>query len=74
MTEGLNSIPLCMIKKSYWSIALQNNDSDGHNLWFYIFLSPFFMATSAAYGSSQARGRIGAAAAGLCTTTVMPDP
>ena len=33
-----------------------------------------FMATPEAYGISQARGRIGAAAAGLChTATATPD-
>ena len=44
--------------------------------FFFFSLSPFlFMAAPAAYGSSQARGQIGAAAAGLhhsCSN--MPDP
>ena len=31
-----------------------------------IFFFSFFTATPLAYGSSQAKGRIGAAAAGLC--------
>ena len=31
-------------------------------------------ATPAAYGGSQAKGQIGAVAAGLCHSTAMPDP
>ena len=34
----------------------------------------FLMAAPAAYGSSQARDRIGAAPAGLTTATAMPNP
>ena len=34
----------------------------------------FFMALPAAYGSSQARGRIGAAAGAYATAPAMPDP
>ena len=42
---------------------------------FFVFLS-FFRAAPAAYGGSQARGPIGAVAAGLHYTivTAMPDP
>ena len=36
-------------------------------------LLSLFRAAPAAYGSSQARGLIGAAAAGLATATAMPD-
>ena len=32
----------------------------------FFFLTPLFKAAPKAYGRSQARGRIGAAAAGLC--------
>ena len=39
------------------------------------FLSLFtFRAAPVAYGSSQAKGQIGAAAAGYTTATAMPDP
>ena len=38
-----------------------------------IYLFVFFMAAQAAYGSFQARGRIGAAAASLCTATATQD-
>lgn len=37
-----------------------------HDLLFTFFFFLLFRATPVAYGSSQARGRIGAAAAGLC--------
>ena len=39
---------------------------------FFVFL--FFRAAPAACGGSQARGRIGAVAAGYTTATTMPDP
>jgi len=35
-------------------------------IFIYFYLIFLFMAAPAAYGSSQARGQIGAAAAGLC--------
>ena len=42
---------------------------------FFLFFQNFFMAAPMAYGSSQARGQIGAAAAGLQhTATATPDP
>ena len=41
-----------------------------HLLCFLFFIFCFFRAATTAYGSSQARGRIGAVAAGLC----MPQP
>ena len=40
-------------------------------LFFFFFC--FFRAPPVAYGSSQARGRVGAAAASLCTAIAMPD-
>ena len=40
----------------------------GQNFFFFFFFFLLFMATSTAYGSSQARGRIGAGA------TAMQDP
>ena len=43
------------------------------NFIFFIFI-PFFMATRAAYGSSQARVRITAAAAGLCQSNTGCEP
>ena len=41
---------------------------------FLLFLFRKDTATSAAYGSSQARGQIGAAAQAYTTATEMPDP
>ena len=57
-------------------VCLQDSDStflfssqfSGDNVFFFVFLVFFFAvswATPAAYGSSQARGRIGAVASGL---------
>ena len=40
----------------------------------YFFIFKIFRAASVAYVGSQARGRIGAAAAGLATATAMRDP
>ena len=35
-------------------------------IYIYFFFFPFFRVTPAAYGGSQARGIVGATAAGLC--------
>ena len=42
--------------------------------YFFSFFFFFFRATPAAYGRSQARGRIGAVAASYATATARPDP
>ena len=45
------------------------------SVWMPLFFFFLFTAASAAYGRSQARGQIGAAAAGLQhTATATPDP
>ena len=38
---------------------------DALGFFFFFFFFPFFRATPTAYGSSQARGQLGATAAGL---------
>ena len=42
-------------------------------LFIYLLIYLFSRATPVAYGSSQARGQIGAVAA-ACATATMPDP
>ena len=43
-------------------------------LFIYLFIYLFFTAAPAAYGGSQVRGQIGAAAAAYATATATPDP
>ena len=43
------------------------------NFIYFLFFC-YFRATTMAYGGSQARGPVGAIAAGLCTATATPDP
>ena len=45
--------------------------------WFFCFFVVFFLlfrATPVAYGSSQAKGQIGASSATYTTATAMPEP
>ena len=62
------------------SISLTANEFE-HFLFFksqifliYVYFFAFFRATTAAYGSSQGRGQIGATAADLATATATQDP
>ena len=63
-------------------------DSKFRNMLFFVLVFALFRAAPAAYGGSQARGQMGATAAGLCHSnaryelylqptpqlTAMPDP
>ena len=55
--------------KTHLEVKMLNHEK-GH-FGFYLFI--FFRAAPVAYGSSQARGQIGAIAAGLFNAIAMPD-
>ena len=75
VTEFLYTLFCCLLCTSfYWNICL-------HRLWLPIhshllrfFLFFLFRAVLMANGGSQARGLIGATAAGYATVTATPDP
>ena len=62
------------IKKIYFILKMTQHYPQNSNIILCVFLSFFlFMATSAAYGNSQVRGQIRAAAEAYATATATPD-